>query len=884
MSLDKYIRIARTIKDATDCSIEEAVNNPAIPKEFKGLLQQKFEKEQLIILRDPYMIEDPNREHIEWLPWIDRADWYYWPRLRNYLIDTKGWPTATIRSIDDATDQILGAMENPVGNEEFDTRGLAVGYIQSGKTVNYTSLIAKSVDTGYRLIIVLAGIHNSLRYQTQIRLDKELVGMINGLSLGVGRPSPDKEWHTFTKADLQNGEFDPGNASAAALNGNNPVLMVVKKNSNVLRRLISWLNTTHQHTRRNLPCLIIDDEADQASINNGGNRPIDWDPSELIDDESPSSINGLIRELLNLFTKKAYIAYTATPFANVLIDHTAEDIRSGRDLYPRSFIMALPRPYGYYGAEEIFGSVENENSGLNIIRHIPKQDVSQLVPANRLEVETFQPSIPVTLRQSILDFILSGAAYIHRGFGDKPASMLIHTSYRTSIQEKLAELVQEEILRLREEWRYSRDNNKLIKQFEERWEDEFRPLTRSKAINFDVPFNGIVENISTFLEQIKVMQLHSNSEDEIDYEIDPTLKVIVIGGNRLSRGLTLEGLLTSYFVRTSHRFSYDTLMQMGRWFGFRDGYVDLTRIYTTPLLERWFRDLSTVEEEIHREIARYGREKNLTPLKVGVKIRQHPAMLVTSPLKMRSAQDVRVSFENQVVQTTSFPFNNNNWLKKNLVATQEFLNRLGMPNEGIGTNRPVWYLQHPSMVLDFLQTYQTDDEATRVRSDLLVDYILQQNNCDELIHWTVAVVGRKNLKKSLGKIDLHIQGCEKINLYERIKMKGINSLKAIVLPEDHSVGLTKEQLIIARENIGNLGISRLEALRHLRSPKEGVLLIYPISKYSGHELSNNENNKREPIFQKPNKGEHIIGIAMIFPRSYTTAAIEYITGSVGLDS
>lgn len=876
-----FVRIAKVLIDVSGCSIEEAISNTAIPEEFKEAVRAELENEELIVLRDINMVEDPNREHIPWLPNIDRDNWYYWPRLRNYLLDSKNWLAPTIRSIEDSTDKILGSMENPAGSSHFDTRALVVGYVQSGKTANYTALIAKSVDAGYRLIIVLAGMHNTLRYQTQVRLDKELVGILNGVPTGVGRPEPEKEWHTFTKADLLDGDFDPGNASSAALSGNQPVLVVVKKNGPVLRRLLNWLDQTQENTRRNLPCLIIDDEADQASINTGGNRPHDLDPEEIENEESPSTINELVRTLLGMFNKRAYIAYTATPFANVLIDHEASDIYSGADLYPRSFIAALPRPHGYFGASEIFGTTESGEDGLKIIRNVPKEEIPWLLPLRRNEVETFQPRLTESLTRAIKDFFLAGAARISRGTGKEPAAMLIHTSYRTLIQDRLTRLVDEEFRQLRDEWRYMRDD-RLREELRQIWETDFRPTTRSNRIDLDVPFDEIEDNISAFIEQVEVRQLHSQSNDVIDYELEPELKVIVVGGNRLSRGLTLEGLLVSYFVRSTA--TYDTLMQMGRWFGYREGYADITRIYTTKHLERNFRELAIVEEELHREIARYDHLK-LTPLQVGVKIRQHPAMLVTSPLKMRSSQVVNISYENQLLQTITFPLDNIGWLKSNLEATRDFLSKLGEPLAESQTNQPIWHISGSSDVLDFLREYQTDNQATRVRSDCMREYIMKQNEFNELNKWVIAVIGRNHEKNGIGDIDLGISGWPRINKIERTRIIGTSSLKAITSMRDQEIGLSGGQKSYAKDlsTEDNAKLTYPEALRHVRSPQEGLLLIYPISKFSGINLVDQEEN-REPLFSDPNFGEDVIGIAIVFPHSNTAATVEYLVGSVGVGS
>ncbi|MBY0001434.1 Z1 domain-containing protein [Priestia aryabhattai] len=882
--LYKHIRVARTLMDSFNCSLEEAFEQlPAIPEELKDAIKEAMEQEKPTTALDISMVADPNRKHVEWLPMVDRADWFYWPRLRNYLIDDKEWPMATVRSIDTATDKILATMEDPINCPSFTTKGLVVGYVQSGKTANYTSLIAKSSDAGYKLIIVIAGIHNSLRYQTQVRLDKELIGVVNGVPSGVGKPPRDKEWYTLTKADLSKGDFNPGHLNSTILNAEKPILIVIKKHSRILERLLGWLRGADEETLREIPCLIIDDEADQASINTRGNRPYDLDPDNETEEESPSKINEWIRQLVNLFNKKAYIAYTATPFANVLIDHEAIDREAGEDLYPSSFIMSLPRPHGYFGAKEIFG--DDKTDGLDIIKHVKLADVAQLVPASRAEVEDFEPSIPSTLENAILDFILAGAARINRGQVNKPSSMLIHTSYRTTIQEKLAVLVEDKLSSIREQWRYERDTSNLVNTLEKRWNDNFRPLIQKLNLSKDVCFAEIINDVSVFLEKVEIRQLHSNSNDEIDYELEPDLKAIIIGGNRLSRGLTLEGLLVSYFVRLSNNYSYDTLMQMGRWFGYRHGYVELTRIYTTVSLERQFQALATVEEDLRRNIAKYDKEKR-TPLQVGIKIRQHPGMLVTSPPKMRAARSVHVTYQNQISETTVFPFEDVEFLKKNLDYTKAFLQSLGKPE----IDDLVWENVNSSAIIEYLQCYETDPDATTVRTDTISNYIRRLNSLDEpeLINWTVAVMDRKAEKKSLGTIDLNIPGTRKVNLIQRTKRKQSYSLGAIVSSGDDEIGLSKEDVNEIKVNFKinkdseDEKIKLGEELRKLRSPQQGVLLIYPISKYSGYSSQTDNSDKREPIFQNPDKGVHVIGLAFIFPPSESSVAQEYITGSVGV--
>lgn len=880
--LANAIRAARALIDALGLDIEAAASNQAISADLREEVRKALLDERVIRLRDPVLLEDKARHHVEWLQSIDREAWYYWPRLRSYLIDAKAWPEPTVRSVDDATDRILGAMENPTEGAEFSTRGLVVGYVQSGKTANYTALIAKAVDCGYRLVIVLTGIHNSLRLQTQHRLTRELVGVDKGVPVGVGRPAADRDWHTFTSTDLY-GDFDPGNANAAALSGSNPVMIVAKKNAPVLERLLDWLKTTSEKTRQLVPTLLIDDESDLASVNTGGNRPpadayAEEDEQDQCEAEArPTRINGQIRTMLALFGRVAYVAYTATPFANVLIDHRAVDSEAGEDLYPRSFICALPRPHGYYGAEDIFGT--DSTDGLDVIRQVPEDDVALLVPRRQADAPIFQPTVPLSLSQAIRDFALAGAARACRGDASEPATMLIHTSYYTAVQQALTKLVQEHVSDLRDEWRYAR-NKGLLRSLRERWENDFRPVIVGTGVGPDCPFGDLANAIGPFLEQVQVRQVNSASEDQLDYVRDPSLKVVVVGGNRLSRGLTLEGLLVSYFVRSSR--TYDTLMQMGRWFGYRKGFVDLTRIYTTATLESWFRDLAVVEHELREEIAQYDQVK-LTPLDLGVKIRRHSSMLITSPLKMQAAQIIRISFSGDLLQTITFPFHDLVWLRGNIRAARTFLSSLGRPAEGRGTSRPLWQGVPYRQVVGFLQQYQMDPNALRVRSDMIRNYIARQAEHNELADWTVAVLGLAHEDPKLGSIGLGVTGSPEVAMMDRSRLRNQNSLKVITSPDDQKLGLTVTQRSEAERISREKGIELPAAYRRVRDPRQGVLMIYPISRYSGHSSKRKPGSTREPIYADPSRGEDIIGLAFIFPYSDSDATVEYVVGPVGAE-
>ncbi|MHB1774255.1 MAG: Z1 domain-containing protein, partial [Acidimicrobiales bacterium] len=484
------------------------------------------------------------------------------------------------------------------------------------------------------------------------------------------------------------------------------------------------------------------------------------------------------------------------------------------------------------------------------------------------------------LRDAIDDFILAGAARYERAAGDEAATMLIHTSHYTRVQQRLRIAIVAYMTALRDEWRYNWQHG-LERRLRIRWEDDFRPVTRMENAGAEVDFENIRPHIGTLLEHpVQTLQLNSSSEDILDYSRDESLKVIVVGGNRLSRGLTLEGLLVSYYVRRAN--AYDTLMQMGRWFGYRSGYADLTRIHTTPELEQWFRDLVSVEAEVRQDIRRYA-EEGLTPVDFGVRIRRHPALLVTDRLKMRAARFESMSFAGQLVQTIVFPFRDRDWLQANISATVEFLHRLGAPASGADASQPMWRGVPWQELVGFLESYETDPSAVRVNRRMLIDFLRRQAEQGELVEWVIGVMGQEHCVDRLGTIDLGIESLPTINLIERSRLRDANSLGVITSPTHLGLGLSEDQLQQARAGARTPSGYRL---RQVRDPREGLLLVYPISRFSGWDGDTNvAKNEREPIYPDPTTARSmvdILGIAVAMPPSNTAATVEYVVGSVGL--
>ena len=869
------LRAARALVDI-GFPLEQIITNPVIPPHLRQFVREKLEAETSFVLT-PTRVVVADQKHCDWLLDIDRYQWHYWPALRQLLLTSRNWETSTLRALDDSSVRILRRLEPPQ-KEKFDIRGLVLGFVQSGKTANYTALIAKAADAGYRLVIVLSGIDNGLRRQTNIRLKRELVGYSEGKAGAVRLPPIGKQWHEFTREDL-NGDFQAGYANHAALQGTQPVLLVVKKNGPVLRRLGRWLDDAPPEVRSKLPFLLIDDEADLASIDTRGTYQQEDGPADA-EYEPPSVINGLIRDLLRRFERRAYVAYTATPFANILIPHDTADRRVGNDLYPKDFIVDLPKPPGYFGAEEIFGRMDardaNDDNGLEVIREVTDADIVALEAGH----------IPSSLEIALLDFVLAGAARAQRGEPNEPVTMLIHTSQRISEHGKLQELVSKCFQELRDGWRYQR--NLRLAELRDQWESAIRPVIQNSHPDRDVAFELIEPHIGPFFEAVQIKQINSSTGDVLDYEREPSLKAIAIGGNRLSRGLTLEGLLVSYYIRRS--VSYDTLMQMGRWFGYRAGYEDLTRIYTTRELESWFRDLAFVEHQLREDLQVY-ESQELTPYEVGMRIWQHPTMQVTSPLKRRftSTTIISQSYALSIVQTFKFPLRETDRLTEqcdhNLASVRNFTAKLDKATANHSDKKgPVWTGVSADLILQFLSSYSVDAAARNIAMNLVCAYIQKLQLKSELTDWTVAVRGREGRDQRLGTVDWGLPDGP-ISQISRSRIRDTDSVGIITSPGDEMMGLAPDLQLQARQSVAAAeaeGITKAEsvAARQVRPPESGLLLLYPISRYSGSEGTRGAT--RRPLYDNPagKFARDIVGLAISFPRSEMDQHVEaYLEGT-----
>ncbi|MHB1107392.1 MAG: Z1 domain-containing protein [Lutibacter sp.] len=704
-----------------------------------------------------------------------------WDRYKIYMNQKDS--SFPMDSIDDITDKILDKCVNPKTKGSWDRRGMVVGNVQSGKTANYTGLINKATDAGYKLIIVIAGIHNSLRAQTQNRIDEGFIGRDSSdfilrqrnIKIGVGHINADTEIYSFTSSDAK-GDFNRNIATRinVPIGGQSPTVLVIKKNKSILENLILWLHQFASEGENgdkkifNVPLLLIDDEADNASVNSGTELDV-------------KTINRLIRTLLNLFNQNTFIGYTATPYANIFIPSTWSDtletmvrdvkLKVGEDLFPRDFIVNIPPPSNYIGAVQVFG-FENDDTGeqsegLDIIRLAEDQEPYFPIRLNKDNKDDLPEDLPSSLKTAVKSFILTCAIRRLRGQQDKHNSMLVHVSLYVKWIDRIAWLVNE--LMRDYELQIRSGQGTLLAELEILFEDDFKETTENVLANITYNDRKIKqhswENVKSVLidavTKIQVRSVHGTKNtrlleyhniEDINYSAyEKGMSVIAVGGNRLARGITLEGLSVSYYLRATRL--YDSLMQMGRWFGYRPGYVDLCRLYTTEQLINWYQHITLATEEMKTDFDKMAAQ-NMRPIDYQLKVRTHPEMVsinrlsITGAGKMRDHEVINVGYSGITMQTFTFE-KNLSIVKSNYSSFEQLLSKMDAPNK-IESNTVLWKNVQALPMIDFLLSYQQNYHNT----EMLSSYIGKQNQVGKLNNWSVALIINSGKKvRAKGKLE-----------------------------------------------------------------------------------------------------------------------------------
>lgn len=660
---------------------------------------------------------------------------YYYDRYRKYL-GSRGFGSSVLGVLDKDTDKIVGLMQDPVKAGRWARRGLVVGHVQSGKTANYSGVICKAADYGYKFIVILTGIQEDLRIQTQERIEEGFIGVSSEATshkdsaVGVGLYGLEHRPLCLTSRE-DDFRSSAKNLGIPLQSLNEPLVLVMKKNSRTLSNLIDWIETRNRQSGArigSIPMLLIDDEADNASVNVGKSE------------DSPSAINKKIRALLDAFDKSVYLGYTATPFANIFIDPDTKDDMERGDLFPRDFIVSLDAPTNYVGASRIFPESGDLHDCLVSI-----DDHVDVLPEKHKITHPLS-KLPESLKDAIRTFVLARAIRVVRGQEKSHSSMLVNASRFNDVQTKLTGLISDQLNSIRTACR----GHAGLSESEALKDPEIRRLKATWASQFQDRVDENWSSIQTALVKavgpIEVRKVNGKSPDKLDYRRYKSegLHVIGVGGFALSRGFTLEGLMVSYFLRNS--MMYDTLLQMGRWFGYRDGYADVCRIFMTDEAIDWYAHISEAIDELREEFKRMERA-GARPVDFGLKVRAHPdSLIVTARNKMRSGQKVRhaVSLAGRLIETTRLRSDGIEANRIVLANLFEDLANVCSPKhiEEFGYLWPS--VPVASQVRRFVSDFKNHDDVALLTQAEPVNEYIKAREQDELLLWDVCLISPPN--------------------------------------------------------------------------------------------------------------------------------------------
>ena len=841
------------------------------------------------------ILNDYNQE--EWYSNIkDEIQQKFWLRYKDYLIDEKHFSPNVVSKLGNETlDQdLMNYLLNPnvETNVPILRRGLVIGDVQSGKTSTYIGLICKAADAGFKVFILLTGTIEYLRKQTQERVEEGFIGIdmsdsaTGGKRVGVGL---DNQNIFATALTSRNNDFT-GNSDkiAVALRNFNAVVFVIKKQKDVLNKLTKWLinlNADKLTKKIDLPMLMIDDEADNASINTNKNK------------EDPTTINRLIRNLANLFTRSNYIGFTATPFANVFIDPETTEEMENQDLFPEDFIVSLPTPSNYIGPEKIFAEDGEYHSQLVYIDDAGVEECDGYSFYFKHKKE-WEGDLPESLTDAIYAFYIVNAIRDLRGDRKTHRSMLVNMSTFVKVQKHISSEIENiHSFAYREiKFNLSHDfdesmKSPVLKRIYSIWEKHFS--------NTEFNWDDIVDVIYESIEPIMIKVVNSaKGTDKLVYPENESIRVITIGGLALSRGLTLEGLIISYFYRNT--CTYDVLMQMGRWFGYRRGYEDLFRIWTHKASAEWYAEISKATEELKADM-RLMNENKLRPKDFGIRVKNDADDLqITATNKMRNSKDELLvnSYFGNIIETPYLVFDPE-VQKKNFRKIKEFIETLvadGMiferQNTFRGKGRYMIQDVPKTKIVDLISKLDISRYNAHFNPSQLTNFI---TNCDEhcldLFDITfvegirsdkkVEIAGKNLITVFRGNCSASVEE-NRLNIGRRGKLGG---------PGDGMTGITEANGRTAEEIIENAKERFRESYKKEKKKdfkenstypgitwfkyvkdRKPILIIYLLD-------IDGEDNRRYVFdnLKKQMNGIPSVGLAIGFPENERASVFEYTT-------
>lgn len=805
-----------------------------------------------------------------------------WQLYKNHLLDS-GFKHEAVEEIEKATIGLLKRLNRDTSGTNS-IKGLVIGHVQSGKTANMAALMAMAADWGWNFFVVLSGTIENLRKQTQSRLFRDL--NLPGNVYWQGLEHLSKRCPMGSR--LQELRLEDG--------AQNRYFTVSLKNSGRLKKLNEWMHTDKNKLKQ-IKMIIIDDEADQASINTADitvneRTKINKLIVNLVEGRNPDGTETEVKAGgIN------YISYTATPYANFLNESSPES------LYPRNFIRALKPSNEYFGPKQIFGIEETDDcDGMNILRVINATDLEVIKSLHNSEVDF----LPLSLKESICWFLCGAATMRYWGY-KKPISMLVHTSQKQAHHEEVAEGIKRWLLQV--------DEMELIAMCEATWDDEvnemsmesfresFEEYGRSDEEINDYPkFEKIVGDIKILIENITHIPLGDEGDFEYKSHIHlcvdncskngindegmyvrlaypepnmnpyptPAPTFIIVGGSTLSRGLTIEGLISTYFLRSTCQA--DSLMQMGRWFGYRRGYELIPRIWMTQDTISKFRFLSALEAELRDDLNKY-MLLGASPLDYGPRVKNSPRvswMRITGKKRMQSAQEVDVDYTGTSTQTILFE-NDIKILSSNISITEEFIYKLGEGKVSDLKSSYIWKnIKFERILEDFLSEFIFHSRS-RVFNEIEIfsEWVKEITERGDLKDWNIIVAGNGNVgidsKENDWKIGEYSIG--KVNRSRKILKKSDDetiNIGVLRTPKD----------LLADVEFAKLSSSSIELLKNpiksevideIRKEAEvednPQLIIYRIDKDSEARSKSKKDGLRKDL----NSIEDIIGLCITLP-------------------
>lgn len=841
------VMVISTDEELDEITIDEKID------EVKGLLMFKtlsddevdevrasIKSEFSIRLDRGVLIEE--KGHERWfLARKSQLEMRYWERYKKYLLADKGFSSKVVNTMDDVLDTLTDLLGDPTRDIVYKRRGLIIGDVQSGKTANYTGLICKAVDSGYKVVVLLTGTIEKLRQQTQKRIDEGFVGVDSEAMMkqkddkriiGVGKYDPIHPMALTSTSD----DFKQQNAKNLIFDLRNidgPVVFVVKKNVSVLKRLNKWLKQSGDQVIDH-SILLIDDEADNASVNTKS-------------EEDPTAINGQIREMLKAFRRSSYVGFTATPFANIFIDPDTNHAMVDEDLFPKDYIYSLNAPSNYIGARNIFNEDGEAKHMLLAIDddYNNAESIAFILPLSHKSSIRVR-KLPKDLKDAVASFMLANVIEDIRGTGSLHRSMLVNVSRFTAVQEQVSELVNEYLKNMQGACRvYSKLapevalKNEYIAQLKKVYET----IYENCELSWDEIQDGLYSSCAGIIVQT-INQRNGKNFSFDDYK--DGLRMIAVGGMSLSRGLTLEGLVVSYFYRNSKM--YDTLMQMGRWFGYRNGYADLCRIWMSEESIEWYRHISMATDELREEVKRY-EDSGLTPQDFGLRVRSDiTALLVTARNKMKTTEkrECVISLSGETIETPEI-YSDKERNQHNMNAIYKLiadLNSAGYKkiDGGRGSNVKWGFGNIPvSMILDFLEKMEVSPKNEQFNIPTICKFIRGYRG-NELQKWDIAfATGTSAVPYDLGAGIEYSHPVRKYSIENDGKiLKMMGSKRRLGTSSDGMFGLGDSQIDEVRSRMNKKTPSQKEYFRNIdRRPLLTIYLI-ELGDYIGADTPENK--------------------------------------------